>query len=147
MDSSIRGLECILDSYYNHIGELLRILAVDGYSFYIPWCLLSNHHEIKHPPNVAVSTNELLQLASATIWELELQIYPAGQAKEDFETYDEFLTSQCQCVLIYYDCGCTELYFKDIAQLQNIWSKLTFIGAENLTLKTDQSDGRTSPHL
>ena len=42
------------------------------------------------------------------------------------------------------DCAYFDIYVKDGALLQKLYDKLAALGAENLTFKTDENDGRTA---
>ena len=76
---------------------------------------------------------------------LDIQIYPPEVRKpQPIEHYEEFSDSPCKCVFLMCDCAYFDIYVKDGALLQKLYDKLAALGAENLTFKTDENDGRTA---
>lgn len=74
---------------------------------------------------------------------VELQAYPFGQAVDLVQTYEEFVDSDCELVLLLADSSYVSIYCKD----RNVIEKL-FINAlkndfEEVQLITDDNDTRT----
>ncbi|MCY7904706.1 DUF2691 family protein [Bacillus inaquosorum] len=90
----------------------------------------------------AVFANHLKTNQYYTIF-VELQAYPFGQAVDLVQTYEEFIDSDCELVLLLADSSYVSIYCKD----RNVIEKL-FINAlkndfEEVQLKTDDNDTRT----
>ena len=136
--NDICGLECELGE--GGLTSLLLYLSKKRYNYYIPWCLLANHHEVR---NLVDSTQDLKLLSEYCIWELKLQCHEHGTAYSDIHSLDDFWRSTCNCLLLYFDCGYLELYVKNMDNLQDLWGYLSSISAENLKIKTVGNDCRT----
>ena len=148
METNIRGIECTL--YNSAIKEVLLFLANISCDFYIPWCLQIDRKESLIPLGMQIghiSAQGLKRVANCGIWELVLHMFQTGGLYEKIETYSDFRTSACMCCLIYYDCGLLDLYIKDPGLLEKIYNYLLFLGAEEIALITDSSDGRALLHL
>ncbi|MCY8854597.1 DUF2691 family protein [Bacillus inaquosorum] len=90
----------------------------------------------------AVFANHLKTNQYYTIF-VELQAYPFGQAVDLVQTYEEFIDSDCELVLLLADSSYVSIYCKD----RNVIEKL-FINAlkndfEEVQLITDDNDTRT----
>ncbi|MED0799829.1 DUF2691 family protein [Bacillus inaquosorum] len=77
----------------------------------------------------AVFANHLKTNQYYTIF-VELQAYPFGQAVDLVQTYEEFIDSDCELVLLLADSSYVSIYCKD----RNVIEKL-FINALKKTLK------------
>lgn len=90
----------------------------------------------------AVFANHLKTNQYYTIF-VELQAYPFGQAVDLVQTYEEFIDSDCELVLLLADSSYVSIYCND----RNVIEKL-FINAlkndfEEVQLITDDNDTRT----
>ena len=144
MTVHIRGIECSL--YNGNIKELLVFLSNKPFDFFVKSCAKINDNSIFLPQisyNFCILSNELYELAKASVWELVLHMYPAGSNKQQIETYEDFLKSECLCCLIFYDCGMLDIYIKDYDLNREIYNILNSLQAEDIKYITDSSDGRT----
>ncbi len=97
--------------------------------------------------NIDITKQSLPKFENQELWELILHIYPKGSQRSIINTYGDFLTSNCICCVIYYDCGSLEIYIKSLSLFQQIWDKLTILKAEDMSVITDENDSRTVLHL
>lgn len=74
---------------------------------------------------------------------LKLQAYPCLKNFQNISTYSGFKKSDCQLILLIYDCSFVEVYAKNQAVLQGIFQRASQMCCKNLTYITDQSDTRT----
>lgn len=74
---------------------------------------------------------------------LKLQAYPCLKNFQNISVYSDFAKSDCQLILLIYDCSFVEVYAKNQAILQGIFQRASKMYCENLTYITDQSDVRT----
>lgn len=74
---------------------------------------------------------------------LKLQGYAYKCISNSIHTYADFQQSNCQLLLLIYDCRNLELYSKDIGIIQAIQSNLLKCGYEHFKIITDANDSRT----
>lgn len=63
---------------------------------------------------------------------------------QEIATYEEFLNSQCELVLLIVDCAYVTIYVKDQHVTEKIYRKAVQEGYENLAYITDENDLRTT---
>lgn len=142
MNSRNRGIECALDYY--KLQELLREISQKKWDFCIPWCLKDGLYPIR---NAVVSGKDLVQMFDWRIWELELHCHKCGEDYTEIKSYQDFLTSSCECLLLYYDCGNLEIYIKNQNDFEWLYEFLRLNGATELSIKTNECDMRTKLFL
>lgn len=145
MMGNIRGIECSL--YNGNVEDLLRFISNNPFEFYVKWCMkIDDKHMLlpKSSNNFRISSHDLKKMAEeCSIWELVLHLYPVGSDNQIIETYEDFINSSCVCCLILYDCGLLDIYVKESDFRERLWNLLLSLGAEDMALITDESDGRT----
>ena len=92
--------------------------------------------------NLAISKQSLEQIFNGHIWEIELQCYKCEMDYTEIKTYQDFMNSDCECLLLYYDCGNLEIYIKDPNDSKWIYEYLQSNGATRMIIKTSKSDKR-----
>ncbi|TMV43302.1 DUF2691 family protein [Paenibacillus mesophilus] len=69
--------------------------------------------------------------------------YPKDESIEDVLTYEEFLKSQCQLVLIVIDSSYLTVYCKDNKMIDDLYLNAIRKGFEKVEYITDENDFRT----
>jgi len=72
-----------------------------------------------------------------------LKAYPKDKNVIDIRTYEEFLKSDCQLVLIVIDCSYVAIYCKDKEKIENLYHSAKLNEFENIQYITDENDFRT----
>ena len=75
---------------------------------------------------------------------------PLGRAAEQMETieeYQDYIRSDCQMIILAYDCTCVEVYCKNPVWLQSIIDYATHISGTEVTPKSILTDARTTMYL
>lgn len=74
---------------------------------------------------------------------LNLQAYPIGSQISHIETYDDFLNSDCELILLFSDNEFIEVYTKRTGELDGIVGTNVVTKGVSYELKTRENDGRT----
>ena len=72
----------------------------------------------------------------------DLQAYPKGTLSH-IKTYEEFIESQCELVLLVADCSYVTIYCKNKGTLEWLYKNAVECGFEDVTYITDENDART----
>jgi len=75
---------------------------------------------------------------------VDLKAFSKTSYVRDIATYQEFVASDCQFVLLIVDCSFVTIYAKDQNTIQHLFLKATANGYENTEYITDENDGRTT---
>jgi hypothetical protein len=86
---------------------------------------------------------ELLEENKYYLIFVNLQAYPKGNNSLRIETYEEFVNSNCQLVLLVVDSIYVTIYCKDNAKLESLYQNAKLKGFNNLQYITDENDTRT----
>lgn len=73
---------------------------------------------------------------------LNLQVYPKNAKIKSIETYEDFINSKCQLIVLIYDTSYIEIYFKE-EKLKNIVLNNMKVRGIKYQIKTKENDGRT----
>lgn len=60
-----------------------------------------------------------------------------------YETYEDFLKSDCQMAFLVCDCGYVEIYTKSKEWVYKLLDNAEAVGASKIEIKTKDTDGRT----
>lgn len=74
---------------------------------------------------------------------LKLQMYAEPCNFKNLHTYDDFFQSNCQLILLIYDCEYVEIYSKDNKISEEIIHTAVENGYKNVCYITDENDCRT----
>lgn len=74
---------------------------------------------------------------------LKLQAYLALDNFQNLSTYDDFLNSTCQIILLVNDCQYVEIYSKDVTIVESIYERALVLDYSNVEFITDENDERT----
>ena len=72
-----------------------------------------------------------------------VKAYPKEKNVIDIKTYEEFLNSDCQLVLLNVDSTYVTIYCKDKDILESLYHNAKLNSYENVQFVTDENDGRT----
>ncbi|SFC37684.1 Protein of unknown function [Bacillus sp. OV322] len=86
---------------------------------------------------------ELLEENKYYLIFVNLQAYPKGKNPLHIETYDEYVNSNCQLVLLVVDSIYVTIYCKDKAKLEGLYQNAKLKGFNSLNYITDKNDTRT----
>jgi hypothetical protein len=73
----------------------------------------------------------------------DLKAFPKRKEVNNIETYEEFLNSECELVLLVVDSVYTTIYCKDKEKLKLLYRNAKECGFEDVQYITDDNDGRT----
>ncbi len=144
MKDKIRGVICNTND--GDIREVLRYLSNTEKQFHIPWCMKIDAPGMilaKSYRDLECIAPQVREIAEQCIWELTLCVYPKNAKIQEIDTYQDFIKSECECSLLYYDCCDLEIYIKDKDFLVTIWNLLRSLQVKDLAYITDASDDRT----
>lgn len=78
---------------------------------------------------------------------LKLQAYLPGSAMKNINTFEQFEDSDCQLMVLIYDCEEVEIYTKNKRELELLDKNAKVMGFRNLNYITDSNDERTSMNI
>ena len=142
MKNGVRGIEATLDykkSFQPY--QLLENIPLQDYKVYLQWCLTSNISATCTPGMITRLELEKLS-AKDSIWELVLHIIPPGAPARRIDNYQEFLSSSCQCSILFYDCANLEVYVKKEEWLRILKDNILKMSPQAVRIKTDTNDSR-----
>ncbi len=141
----IKGLTSVLDRV--NLRQFLRCVLKDYNKAYVLYSMLSDELNGSIVPNMELGKNidieTLLNNQSLNIWELCVSFYSSDYMVQPFKTYDEFLSSTCNCCVIFYDCSELEIYIKDTSHIDKIKHILSDLGAEDIAVIDESNHFRT----
>lgn len=85
---------------------------------------------------------ELLEKESYIIF-ANFKAFPKGTDVVDVLTYEEFIKSDCQLVLLVVDCEFSTIYCKDQAKLEDLYQNALLNGYDDVQYITNENDFRT----
>ncbi|MFO1443908.1 DUF2691 family protein [Bacillus sp. Bva_UNVM-123] len=74
---------------------------------------------------------------------VDLKAYSKGKNPADIESYEDFLNSDCQLVLLVVDSTYVTIYCKDRVKLESLYHNAKIKGFDNIRYITDKNDART----
>ncbi|MBY0098326.1 DUF2691 family protein [Mesobacillus maritimus] len=86
---------------------------------------------------------DLLENKPSYIIFADLQAYPSGELSY-VETYEEFMGSKCEFVLLIVDCSYVTLYCKNKQSIELLYHHAKECGFKDVEYITDDNDARTS---
>ncbi|KOP83866.1 DUF2691 family protein [Cytobacillus solani] len=73
----------------------------------------------------------------------DLKAFPSGESLRNVETYEEFVNSKCQLVLLIVDSAYVTIYCKEKEDIESLYQNAKSLGFENIQYITDDHDTRT----
>ena len=87
--------------------------------------------------------SEILQSTFSYIIFADFKAYPQGESTKDVLTYEEFLNSQCQLIVLVVDSSYVAVYCKDTEMLNLIYQNAVEKRYEKVKYITNENDTRT----
>lgn len=98
-------------------------------------------------PEVEIILGKTLQTLLSTehyyVIFADFKAFPKDSTTKRIETYEEFLESDCQIILLIVDCTYVALYAKNPQTTARIFANAMNAHFENIAYITDQNDSRT----
>jgi hypothetical protein len=142
----------IPNKYGNYIGEILKPVELSAFSWYIGGeeSYLVENGTLGEPlfpdevygmdgrflKGIVENNNYYVIFAS-------LKAFPKERDVVDIRTYEQFLNSECQLVLLVIDCAYVTIYCKDKGTLKSLYDNSKTKGFVNVQYITDENDFRT----
>ena len=142
----MRGIEFRYREGYGHIiSDLLQNIPIKKYDWYN-----SDDEIIKDNDNYWVSADMNGDELRRAFWNMEylvilitIQAYPKGSKTQKIVTYEDFMNSSCEIILLISDCTLIEIYSKDKNLILQFIENAEQCGCTEITIKTDKDDSRT----
>ena len=78
---------------------------------------------------------------------LKLQAYLEKGSFSNIDTYEEFQKSDCQMILLIYDCECVEIYSKDMTVLKSIYDQALLNNYTEVEFIDEKNFSRTTMNI
>ncbi|MUT67964.1 DUF2691 family protein [Paenibacillus sp. NEAU-GSW1] len=142
----------IPNEYGNFLEEILSPFDMTLYDWYVGGeeSYFVNDNQLVEPlfPNEefgldgAILKRTIENMKQYLIF-VNIKAYPKGKIVEDISTFDEFLKSDCQLVLLVVDSAYVTIYCKDKIQIDALYKNAVNKGYEKVEYVTDDNDFRT----
>lgn len=138
----------IPNQYGKFLGEIVSPLdvasfnwGIDGESYTV------EKGEIKEPllPDEIMDGSALSERVKNNFYYCifaDLKAFPKDKQIKEINTYDEFLKSDCQVVLLLVDCSFVTIYCKDSSTLELLYGHAKSHGFDGLEYVTEENDKR-----
>jgi len=115
--------------------------SIDGESY------LVKNGELKEPllPDEVMDGSALAERVENNLYYsifADLKAFPKDKKIKEIDTYDEFLKSNCQLVLLLVDCSFVTIYSKDSCSLELLYKHAKSLGFDGLEYVTEENDER-----
>ena len=149
MCNKIKGVSFNVSSLKsNHIlRDIFKCIDVNGYIWYIIksqseiWDELYSYELFYKTKYYGGEFTQLIN-NSHCINFLKLQAYSEDNIFVNIHTYDEFEKSECQIMVLIYDCEFVEIYAKEFCLVKRMFEGINLLGAKNVDYITDINDTR-----
>jgi hypothetical protein len=141
----------IPNSYGSFLGEILKPIDITTFNWFIggeeSYFSVDNHLGESLFPDMVIGMNgeELKKIIESNKYYLifaNLKAYPKGANIKDVVSYEEYLLSECQIVLLVIDSVYISVYCKDRESLEDLYNHIKKQGFESLEYITDENDTR-----
>lgn len=142
----------IPNKYGSLLGEALKPIDITAFSWRIgngeSYIIVNNEldKELFSGDKEVIEGVELRSLLENNKYYVifaDLQAYPKGELS-NIETYDEFLKSNCELILLVVDSCYVTIYCKNKGTIELLYKNATDCGFEDVIYITDENDTRTS---
>ncbi|SET71439.1 Protein of unknown function [Oceanobacillus limi] len=99
------------------------------------------------PTTAILDGEKLKQKVSSEAYYLifaDLKAFPHESDVSEITTYQEFVTSNCQFVLLVVDSSYVSIYAKDQKMIQQLYANAQAAGYENIEFTTEENDKQTT---
>ncbi|MEK4670318.1 DUF2691 family protein [Niallia sp. FSL R7-0271] len=138
----------IPNSHGNYLGEILRTIDISSYNWRMDGeAYLVENGELKEPllpANVmdGLGFSERLEDNLYYCIFADLKAFPKGKVIKEIHTYDDFLKSDCQVVLLLVDGSFVAIYVKDSRALEHLYKHAISQGYGGIEYITEENDER-----
>lgn len=145
LKTSIRGIECEFDNIERLLDYLCfkEICLEQVYFYVVDSIYTSAKKSFVMPRHFLPEYLSVIQKSHAVFDCLVLHIYPIGKAEEEIETYEDFLRSSCEMIVLIYDGYFMEIYSKKQTWLYSLLKTAKNTTGISVRKKTESSDTRT----
>ena len=74
----------------------------------------------------------------------DLKAFPKSENVTNIETYEDYIKSECQLIMLVVDCSYTTIYCKNKEKLSRLYQNAKDSGFKNVQYITDENDTMTS---
>ena len=147
----IRGVSFEVSTIQNVLYKILNCIKPEKYcwynieSQYEDWSSTEETYflEEDYYDGESFSRQIFLEHLEHFIIFIKLQAYFENSEFQDIHTYDEFKNSDCQLLLLIYDCYYVNIYAKDESVISDLYENAIMNEFEEVKYITDSSDERT----
>ncbi len=133
---------------FPNFKKILHGLPLENYKIVIPDCIIyCNGIEAAHHQEVNWDYILNLSQKGTVVLQMILQFFRKGAAISDISTYVDFLSSDCDFLLLVCDCYYVEIYSKKLSWLQQILENIKGMPEIKVSINTDETDGRVSMYV
>lgn len=153
----MRGVSFLIpNEYNNYLWKIFINLSLSNYTWYIEQeeLLYFNEKEGKVCSNLFTSDiltgaefEKCITKNDYYIHLANIQAYPKNTKKEDILTYEDFIKSKCEMILLCADSEYVDLYSKNKEFLKKVFEMSIQNGFKNIEYITDENDERTALRL
>jgi len=142
----------IPNAYGRFLGEILKPMEVSNFDWFIgeeeSYFVVDDTLGDDLFPDVIMGMNgeELQKIIDDNEYYLifaNLKAFPKGSQITDVITYEDYVESECQMVLLVIDSIYVTVYCKDLEKVEELYNHINRQGFESLEYLTDENDTRT----
>ncbi|WP_339784379.1 DUF2691 family protein [Paenibacillus sp. FSL R7-0313] len=142
----------IPNAYGRFLGEILKPMGVSNFDWFIggeeSYLIEGDTLGDDLFPDMIIGMNgeELQKIIENNEYYLiftNLKAFPKGTQITDVITYEDYVESECQMVLLVIDSIYVTVYCKDLEKVKELYNHINRQGFESLEYLTDENDTRT----
>lgn len=142
----MRGFEFVLSQGKDlKISKLFQGIMLKDTQIYISESEMFRNNQPDQNEAALIDSmiKEHVEVPDSWIHNLVLYLYPNNATANAIRTYQEFLDSDCELVLLVCDMSYVEIYVKDADLLEQLLSNIAQMPIVKLDIKTEQTDLRS----
>ncbi|MDQ0496786.1 DUF2691 family protein [Paenibacillus brasilensis] len=142
----------IPNSYGSFLGEILKPIDISYFDWFIggeeSYFIVDDTLGDSLFPDMVIGLNgeglkKTIDNNKYYLIFANLKAYPKGAKIIDVVSYEEYIASECQIVLLVIDSVYVTVYCKDLEKLEDLYDHIKRQGFESLEYITDENDTRT----
>lgn len=140
----MKGIEIVFNRYEDaKITAILNKVPISNYTIIADNSIIYDRNDtIEY--NGVINYDDIIRMQDLyMIMNMSLYIGACTMHVEKIETYEDFLKSDCDIVIIIYDCIFYEIYLKNESHIYQILKNLDDMNAREISIKTNSTDTRT----
>lgn len=149
----IRGITFgIPNEYGRHLANILKPLEITTFNWLVEseesYFVSKNQLETPFFPDEqevidGVTMHNLINRGCYYLIFADVKGFPKGKNVTKITTYEEFVNSDCELIILIVDCSYTTLYCKNNEMTRKLYKNALEMRYENVEYITDENDGRT----